>query len=106
MVEPLPTASRSITNAAGLAGLAYFVGGVAVLRGMLMRHSTNGVTLATLVAMTWGTNLFHYGVFDSTFSHAYAFFLITVFLDLTDRWWTRATFALTCGLGVTRPSSS
>jgi hypothetical protein len=88
-------------HAAGLAGLTYFVSGLALMRGILRRHFTSGVTLATLVAMTWGTNLFHYGVFDSTFSHAYSFFLITLFLDLTDRWWTQTTFELTCGLGVT-----
>jgi len=87
-------------HAAGLAGLAYFVGGVAVMRGLLTRHFTSGVTLATLVSMTWGTNLFHYGVFDTTFSHAYSFFLITLFLDLTDRWWTRPTARLACGLGA------
>ena len=28
--------------------------------------------------ITWGTNLFHYAVFDGTFSHAYAFFLVCV----------------------------
>ena len=61
-------------HAAGLAGLAYFVGGLAFLRRLLMHHFTNGVVLATLVCITWGTNLFHYGVFDATFSHAFAFF--------------------------------
>jgi len=49
-------------HAAGLAGLAYFLAGLAVLRRTLSRHFSNGVVLATLVTITWGTNLFHYGV--------------------------------------------
>ena len=45
---------------AGAAGIAYLLAGLAVLRRMLRRHFSDGVVLATLVAITWGTNLFHY----------------------------------------------
>ncbi|HEV3057672.1 MAG TPA: hypothetical protein VGY48_05460 [Vicinamibacterales bacterium] len=86
---------------AGLAGLTYFVAGLALLRRVLLRHFAPRIALATLVAITFGTNLFHYGVYESTFSHAFSFFLITLFLDLTDRWWTEESFALACALGVT-----
>jgi len=72
---------------AGLAGLVYFLAGLAVLRQLLRRHFTDGVVLATLVAITWGTNLFHYGTYDSIFSHAYSFFLIASLVALTERWW-------------------
>ena len=88
-------------HAAGLAGLAYFLAGLAVLRRTLSRHFSNGVVLATLVTVTWGMNLFHYGVFDSTFSHVYSFFLICVFVELTERWWAAPTLACTWGLGLT-----
>jgi hypothetical protein len=88
-------------HAAGLSGLAYFLAGLAVLRQTLRRHFSSGVVLATLVAITWGTNLFHYGVLESTFSHVYSFFLICVFVELTERWWDAATLGLTCGLGLT-----
>jgi hypothetical protein len=87
-------------HAAGLAGLAYFVGGLAVLRRILTRHFTNGVVLATLVCITWGTNLFHYGVFDATFSHAFAFFEICVWLWLVEEWWHRATPMRSLMLGL------
>ena len=88
-------------HAAGLAGVAYFLAGLAVLRQTLARHFSNGVVLATLVAITWGTNLFHYGVFDSTFSHVYSFFLICVFIELTEHWWAAPTLGCTWGLGLT-----
>ena len=88
-------------HAAGLAGLVYFLAGLAVLRRTLTRHFSHAVVLATLVTITWGTNLFHYGVFDSTFSHVYSFFLICVFVELTERWWAAPTLACTWGLGVT-----
>jgi hypothetical protein len=88
-------------HAAGLAGLAYFLAGLAVLRRTLTRHFSCGAVLAALVAITWGTNLFHYGVFDSTFSHVYSFFLICVFIELTERWWAAPTLGVTCGLGLT-----
>ena len=53
----------------GLAGLAALLGGLAALRALLSRYFSGRVVLATLVTVTWGTNAFHYGVFDSTFSH-------------------------------------
>lgn len=87
-------------HGAGLAGLAYFLLGLAVLRNYLQHRFTAGVTVATLVTLTYGTNLFHYGTYDSTFSHAYSFFLITVLLVVTERWWERPTWSNTFGMGV------
>ena len=49
------------------------------------------------ICITWGTNLFHYAVFDGTFSHAYAFFLVCVLVWLVERWWERPTLALLAG---------
>src|SRR5262249_4111834 len=57
------------------------------------------VVLATLVALTWGTNLFHYGTFDATFSHSFSFFLIAGWIVLVDRWWERPTAPLSMALG-------
>jgi hypothetical protein len=71
----------------GLAGLAYAVAGLAVLRRLLLRHVGEGVALATLAAIAFGTNLFHYAVYDSTYSHAFSFFLIASFMLLVELWW-------------------
>ncbi len=87
-------------HAAGLAGLAYFVAGIAILRRLLMRRFGDGVVLATLVCVTWGTNLFHYGVFDSTFSHAFAFFEICAWIWLVERWWSDGTRIRSVMLGL------
>jgi hypothetical protein len=85
---------------AGLAGLAYFIGGLAIVRHVLARHFSSGVVLATLVCLTWGTNLFHYGVYDATFSHAFSFFLIAAWMALVERWWDDATVWRSVAAGV------
>ena len=89
-------------HAAGFSGLAYFVAGLAVLRRILTHRFSTGVVLATLVCITWGTNLFHYGVFDGTFSHAFAFFEICLWLWIVEAWWRPggATGLRTIALGL------
>jgi hypothetical protein len=87
-------------HAAGLAGLAYFLAGLALLHRLLIRHFTAGIVLATLVCITFGTNLFHYGVYDGTFSHAFAFFLVCAWLILVERWWEEPTRARSLMLGI------
>ena len=76
----------------GLAGLSALLAGLAVLRVLLTRHFTSGVALAALVTITWGTNLFHYGVYDSAFSHAFSFFLSAALMLLTEDWWEEPTW--------------
>jgi len=87
-------------HAAGLAGLAYFLVGLAILRRLLSRYFTPGVVLATLVCITWGTNLFHYGVYDASFSHAFAFFLTCAWIAIVDAWWREATPLRSAALGA------
>jgi hypothetical protein len=87
-------------HAAGLAGLTYFLAGLALVRQVLRRHFSDGVVLATLVTLTWGTNLFHYGVFDATFSHAFSFFLVALWLVVVERWWQRPSTATSAALGA------
>jgi hypothetical protein len=87
-------------HAAGLSGLVYMIAGLSVLGRVLRRHFSDGVVLATLVSITWGTNLFHYGVFDSAFSHAFAFFLICVWLLLVEHWWAAPTSRRAIALGA------
>jgi len=87
-------------HAAALAGLVYLLLGLAVLSRILIRHFTAGIVLATLVCLTFGTNLFHYGVFDGTFSHAFSFCLVCAWLYLVERWWEAPTGARSLMLGV------
>lgn len=73
-------------HAAGLAGLAWIVAGLAVLRRLLLDSFSDRATAATLAAILFGTNLFHYATFDSSYSHPYSFFLFSSFMYLTARW--------------------
>ncbi len=86
-------------HADGLAGLCYLLAGLAVLARTLTCHFSPVVALATIVTVTFGTNLFHYGTYDSSFSHVYSFFLICVLVELTDRWWEAPTALRSCGIG-------
>src|SRR4051812_12813363 len=85
-------------HGAAVPAIVYLVLGLALLRSMLRRQFSDGVVLATLIGITWGTNLFHYAVYDGTFSHVYAFFTIAVWLWLIERWWDRP--ALRCSLAI------
>lgn len=87
-------------HAAGLAGLAYMLIGLAILRQTLLRYFRPGVVLAALVTITFGTNLFHYGTADATFSHAFAFFSICALVELTERWWQKPTIGRGIALGA------
>jgi hypothetical protein len=66
---------------------------------MLREQFSDGVVLATLICVTWGTNLFHYATFDGTFSHAYAFFVVCLWLWLLERWWEEPTLRRSVALG-------
>lgn len=87
-------------HAAGLAGLTYLLVGLALLKRLLLRHFDDAIALATLIAITWGTNLFHYGTYDSVFSHAYSFCLINALLLLGEDWWAEPAAFRSAGLGL------
>ena len=87
-------------HGAALGAMVYFLLGLAILRRMLRRQFSDGVVLATLICLTWGTNLFHYAVFDATFSHAYAFFTVCVLVWLVERWWERPSLRWSLALGA------
>lgn len=87
-------------HAAGLAGVFYLVAGLGVLRVFLRRHFRAGVTLAALIGITWGTNLFHYGTYDSVYSHIHSFFLCCSFLEATSAWYDRPTAGRSLLVGV------
>lgn len=73
-------------HAAGLAGLLAVLAGLAVVRSLLRPHFTPTTITATLVTLLLGTNLYHYAVFDSSYSHAHSFLLVAAFMYLTVAW--------------------
>jgi hypothetical protein len=87
-------------HGAGLAGLVYLLAGLAVVRKVLERHFAPPATLAALTTVTFGTNLFHYGVYDSAFSHIYSFFLIALLVTSAESWWHAPKPGRSLGLGL------
>jgi len=87
-------------HAAGLSGLFWTIAGLWLLRGLLVRHFTDPVTSVTLVVILFGTNLYHYATFDSSYSHAYSFFLFAAFLNLHDRWMDAPARSVSVLLGI------
>ena len=87
-------------HGAALPAIVYLLLGLALLRSTLRRQFSDGVVLATLIGITWGTNLFHYAVYDGTFSHVHAFFIIAVWLWLVERWWDRPALWCSVAIGV------
>jgi hypothetical protein len=99
--------------AAALGGLCYVLVGLTVLRMLLEKSFSPLVVWWTLVVMVFGTNLFHYGTYDSIFSHAFSFCLFALFLYGVERWYTHPTVGSTIALAfvaglitLVRPTNS
>ena len=87
-------------HSAGLGGAFYLAAGLFFLKRLLDRHVPAGAAVATLVTITFGTNLFHYATFDALWSHVYSFSLIACLLDLLDTWERRPTRAGALLVGI------
>lgn len=87
-------------HAAGLTGLAWVIAGLAILRRFLLEYFTDAVVAATLVTLVFGTNLFHYATFDSSYSHPYSFALFAAFLYLIAQWTRHASMRTSILLGL------
>jgi hypothetical protein len=89
-------------HAAGLAGLVYVLLGLWFLGRLLSRHFTPGIVLATQAALLFGTSLYHYATFDSAWSHAFSFALVSAFLERLDAgrrmWRDEVVLGAICGL--------
>jgi len=81
------------------AGVFYLALGLWFLQRVLERRFSPAVTLATLAAITWGTNLYHYGTFDSFFSHVFSFCLFASLLFLAPLWLESPTVARSFAIG-------
>ncbi|RYZ43114.1 MAG: hypothetical protein EOO71_05150 [Myxococcaceae bacterium] len=92
--------SRPYHVAAALNGLLALLIGLALLRRALEEAGyTPPVVLATLVAVTFGTNLFHYGSLEASMSHAYSFALFAGLLLILPRWYREPTVRRSLLLG-------
>jgi hypothetical protein len=67
-------------------GIVYFLGGLILLKRILLKYFSPHITLMSLIITTFGTNLFNYGTYENVFSHIYSFFFITLLLSITPKW--------------------
>lgn len=86
--------------AAALNGLLALLIGLHFLRRALSALFAPAVVLATLAAVTFGTNLFHYGTSDAIFSHVYSFALFAALLAALPAWYREPTARRSLVLGV------
>jgi hypothetical protein len=71
-----------------------------LLRKVLSRFYSDTVIGFTLISLSLGTNLFFYVVHEPMMAHAYNFFLFSLFLHWTLRWYETLRFKYMIGLGV------
>ena len=62
--------------AAAISGAFYALLGLHLVRRLLEKRCSPDTVLATLIIITFGTNLFHHATRDNIYSHAYTFCLI------------------------------
>lgn len=70
------------------------------LRKILLNYFNDIVTSFTLFSIVLATNLFYYTTIEPGMSHAYSFFLFTMFLWLTIKWYQEKKIKTTILLGL------
>lgn len=71
---------------AAFSGVFYMIAGVFILKRFLNQYFKSRTVYLALFAIIFGTNLFHYGTYDSIFNHSYSFFLFALFIFLLPKW--------------------
>lgn len=71
-----------------LSGLLYVIAGLFFLRNFLLNYFEDKAVALALIGVALGTNLYFTAVLQSAMAHAYLFFLVSVFLYLTNKWAT------------------
>lgn len=74
--------------------------GLLVLGNFLRRYFSNGITIAVLLLIAFGTNLYIYSTFETGMSHPYSLFLIACVLNLTDKWYRSSQTKWVALLGI------
>jgi hypothetical protein len=96
-----------------LAALSYMLAGLSLLSKTLKKLEVSHLAIAiTIIVISLGTNIVQYTCFEASFSHVYAFFLVSLLLFLGQKYWskpsTKLLFYLSLVLGliiITRPTT-
>lgn len=84
-----------------ISSLFYTLIGAIFLRLFLLRHFSDHIVSLTLISIYLGTNLYYYITVEPLMPHAYNFFLLSLFIFLTERWYQRSTMVNAILLGAT-----
>lgn len=63
-----------------LSAIIYFCIGLLIIYRQLRKRFTLFISVASLLLLVFGTNLFHYSTYDASFSHVYSFATFSVLL--------------------------
>jgi hypothetical protein len=83
-----------------LSSLVYLVVGLYFLWKILKEYFSPVVVSITLIAITFGTNIFYYTTFEAPLSHVYSFCLFGIFIWMTPRWYSNPCFKNTVLIGL------
>ncbi len=72
-----------------MAALFYLLLGLVFLARILRFYFSEWITGFVVLAIGLGTNLFWYSTFEPGMSHVYSFFLVSVFIFLTIKWYQK-----------------
>lgn len=84
-----------------LAGLAYALLGLGLMRRFLLRYFSDRLSAVLLIAVYLGTNYLVYSVFRGLYAHNALFVLHTATLLLLSHWLARPRWLLALGMGLT-----
>lgn len=92
--------SAPYQTAVAVGATVYLIMAFVLLYGIgLSRFSPVVLTIST-VGLLFGSNLFHYATFDSSFSHVYSFFAVSLWLFCLLRFLEKASFCWGASLGA------
>lgn len=81
-------------------GVFFVILGMIILRKFLLRHFSDMVTLMAIAIIGLCSPLYWYATLESAMSHSYSFFLFSVFLYLTDLWYTDQKWKYVFAIGL------
>ena len=83
-----------------MAALFYLALGLVFLSRVLRFYFSEWITGFVILSIGLGTNLFWYSTFEPGMSHVYSFFLVSVFIFLTFKWYRKPGFWYSVWIGL------
>jgi hypothetical protein len=92
--------SKAYQYAIAMSTYLFALLGLLLLGKFLLLYFSKPTSFFTIILLAFGTNYFHYVTLEPGFSHIYLFFLYAAVLYLSAKWYMRATWVNTVGIGI------